>query len=588
MNITPNTEVRLLSNVPLTNDYQHQMSFDSVADQSTFFLGKTSYTSTECTYQRDTQAIRYPKGRDSLYACNYVMYRNTDFSNRWFYGFITKLEYVNPNTTHVYFELDVFQTWQFDFWFKSSFVEREHCNRWNSDGTPVVNTVDEGLNYGTEYDNVTVTNYQPNNGFKFLVIVAKTPMHQGVTLNTITPTVLGTPTPLTVYLVPFKDNNTVPQVVATTGAGVLISKPTDVLTNLYSDTTAVNNIVSLYITDYTGIPVTVDSENTMTFSGSGGNEVLPAQIKDGSGNFFNCLYVKTVQQFVGLVHEVGDRYDGYNPVNESKLLMYPYTQLVLMDFKGNHAVYKNEYINNDKLNLIVKGGLGSSNKTSYGVQYYNAVSESQLNAMSDETALINNEANDIPIIHDLLSAYIQGNKNTIANEKNSIKFNGAMDMLSSGINGVMGAAMMGPMGAAGGIVEAGRSGGNTILQMQAINAKMQDINSVPPNISKQGSNTSYTIGNGYDGLYIVKKQIKPEYIRKLESFFKMYGYKLNEMKIPNYKTREHYNYLKTIGSVLFGNVPREDLDTLEKIFDNGITIWHGDWVCDYTLANGEV
>jgi hypothetical protein len=466
----------------------------------------------------------------------------------------------------------------FDLQWKESFVEREHRTRWNADGTPVLNTVDEGLNYGTEYDNVQVSQYTPYDGYKWLVIVAKNPMHQGMIANTVTPTVLGTPTPLSVYLVPFKDNNTVPNVVDTTGNGVVLSKPTDVLTNLYSDTTAVNNIVSIYITDYTGIPLTYDTD-LFTFSAAGGNAILPAQIKDGSGsNFFNCLYVKTVNQFIPATHDMGDKYDGYHTVTESKLLMHPYTQLVLMDFKGNHATFKNEYIQNVNLTLLSKGGLGVSNKNSYGIKNYNYVVDSNGDAMSDETALMNNEANDIPIITDLLSAYIQGNKNTLQNQKDSIFFHSYMGILGGFASGNPAAAVYGSV----------EGVGNTMLQIQGINAKLKDISNVPPNIAKMGSNTSYTLGNGYDGVYVIKKQIKSEYIKKLTDFFKLFGYKVNELKLPNLHTRQSFNFIKTIGANITGNVPNENLSTLKDIFDKGITLWHTDDVLNYSLANDEL
>jgi hypothetical protein len=104
MSVIPNTEVRLLSNVPLNMTYEHQLTFDSDVDQSLYFKNKSIFTFTDFTYQRESQAIRVPQGYDSLYNCNYLMYRNNDFGGKWFYGFITKREYVNPNMTLIHFE----------------------------------------------------------------------------------------------------------------------------------------------------------------------------------------------------------------------------------------------------------------------------------------------------------------------------------------------------------------------------------------------------------------------------------------------------------------------------------------------------
>lgn len=62
---------------------------------------------------------------DDLIGYNYVMYQNTHYSNKWFYAFILKMEYVNDNMTRIVITTDPFQTWQFDITFMQSFVERE-------------------------------------------------------------------------------------------------------------------------------------------------------------------------------------------------------------------------------------------------------------------------------------------------------------------------------------------------------------------------------------------------------------------------------------------------------------------------------
>jgi hypothetical protein len=142
MSVIPNTEVRLLNGVPLNKDYQHTMDFTSAAEQASYFLGRVSHTYTNFTYQRDSGTIRIPESYDNLYNCNYLMYRNNSFGTKWFYAFITHREYINPNMTEIHFEIDVFQTWQFDMVWTPSFVEREHCQRLDSNGLPITYTLD--------------------------------------------------------------------------------------------------------------------------------------------------------------------------------------------------------------------------------------------------------------------------------------------------------------------------------------------------------------------------------------------------------------------------------------------------------------
>lgn len=40
--------------------------------------------------------------------------------------------------------------------------------------------------------------------------------------------------------------------------------------------------------------------------------------------------------------------------------------------------------------------------------------------------------------------------------------------------------------------------------------------------------------------------IKQEYARVIDNFFNMYGYKVNDVKIPNITGRLNWNYVKTV------------------------------------------
>lgn len=74
------------------------------------------------------------------------------------------MEYVNDTMTHVYIETDVFQTWQFDFIYKRSFIEREHVN----DDTVGINTVPENLETG-EYITNSLDVYTGLENYGFMV-----------------------------------------------------------------------------------------------------------------------------------------------------------------------------------------------------------------------------------------------------------------------------------------------------------------------------------------------------------------------------------------------------------------------------------
>lgn len=126
MYIAPNTTIKMLKDVPLDNTYRNTIYFAYVANQTSFFSGKTKYTFAAQSYQRVQKGtLRIGRKADDLYDCNYLMFQNTAYGNKWFYAFVTGVEYVNNETSEVSFEIDVMQTWHFDYDVKMSFVERE-------------------------------------------------------------------------------------------------------------------------------------------------------------------------------------------------------------------------------------------------------------------------------------------------------------------------------------------------------------------------------------------------------------------------------------------------------------------------------
>ena len=74
------------------------------------------------------------------------MYQNDNYSDKWFYAYITGMEYINDNMTRISIATDVFQTWQFDLIYKASYVEREMIDV--SSDVPGANLNPENLESG--------------------------------------------------------------------------------------------------------------------------------------------------------------------------------------------------------------------------------------------------------------------------------------------------------------------------------------------------------------------------------------------------------------------------------------------------------
>lgn len=145
MFIEPNTVIRILRNCPLDTTYEHTIYFTSESGQVSYFQGLTKYTLTQQSYQRVKRGyMRVAIQAESLYDCNYLMFQNSSFGNKWFYAFIKSVEYVNNVTSEIEFEIDVMQTWFFNYTLGMCFVEREHAMNDNIGA----NTVPENLEFG--------------------------------------------------------------------------------------------------------------------------------------------------------------------------------------------------------------------------------------------------------------------------------------------------------------------------------------------------------------------------------------------------------------------------------------------------------
>lgn len=127
MYIEPNSKIIFLQNCPLDNTYQHTLYFENSNKQYEYFYKLKKHTLSQQMYQRVNKGMcRVQFKAEDLYNCNYMMFQNTSFGEKWFYAFVTKVEYISNIVSEVSFELDVMQTWFFDYTLKESFVEREH------------------------------------------------------------------------------------------------------------------------------------------------------------------------------------------------------------------------------------------------------------------------------------------------------------------------------------------------------------------------------------------------------------------------------------------------------------------------------
>ena len=143
MTVSPQGSIHLCK-TPLENDYKNQLTFSSAANQISYFNSTIQKTYSNYTYIKKDNKVKVGENIDALIGCNYLFYVNTGFTSKYYFCFITNMEYINENCTLITFETDCFQTWMFQINYHPCFVEREHVNN----DTIGLHTVPENIETG--------------------------------------------------------------------------------------------------------------------------------------------------------------------------------------------------------------------------------------------------------------------------------------------------------------------------------------------------------------------------------------------------------------------------------------------------------
>ena len=280
-----------LLDVPLENDYKNTLYFTNASSQQSYFQNNIVFSFTDFSYQRKDHFIRVPKQYDEVYKCNYVMYQNSAYSNKWFYAFITDIKYIDDGRTDIYIETDVIQTWLFDYNVKSSFVEREHV----SDDTIGIHTVPEGLETGEYIINSHGTD--SSNGDLTCVCA-----------STLSPGELA-------YFGPGKYN------------GI----PSGVSYYRFDNIRGEVNTLESYLSNL------ADSGKSEAVTGL---FLAPKWLAGGTSGPINIANSSTPSSFAMGIPKL-TTLDSYQPHN-NKLLTYPYVYINMSNGQGNNAIYHQE------------------------------------------------------------------------------------------------------------------------------------------------------------------------------------------------------------------------------------------------------
>lgn len=536
---TPQSTIYVCSGVRLDSRYDHSIYFGSKSAQEEYFAGKVVRTFSAYSYLRKSWPLEVQASMEDAKTWSYLFFRNG--TGKTYYYFINNVEYKNNGSIVLSLELDVIQTYLFDFDLLDCFIERQHTT---TDGIGE-HTVDEGLDVGE----LTCKGWNAIDPGALAIMVMCTTNPNATTEEQAVPAL------------PYMYNRVF--------SGVKIwaidasrwsswGSQLDVLDSIGQT----DSIQAMWM--YPKQLIKLGGESAWT----GGALALPVE---SARSQEDSSLVYSFNKATGDV-------DGYTPKNK-KLLTYPYNFAYCTNNEGTSAVYRYERFEGDEMNFVLSGSLTPGGGVHMTPMNYNGIQYNYhegMNINSYPTCAWDSD------IYKLWLAQNQGQLATSAVTA-GLKIVGgiASAVVGAGVTATGVGAVVGAGGVAGGVATA-VSGAQQIMGMLAQN---HDKDIVPPQ-AKGSFSSSVNITNNMQAFTFYHKSVTAERARILDDFFTMYGYCLNRVQKPNIHARKAYTYIKTVGCKILGRMCTEDIVKIESIFDKGLTFWvNGDKVADYSQDN---
>lgn len=527
--ISPNTTVMFIKNCPIESSYQNTLWFENATAQYNYFSGLANSTKNNYTYQRkERNVIRVAGDVSSLYNINYLMFNNRNYENKWYYAFVISVEYVNNETVDIRYEIDLIQTWLFDFTLRECFVEREHSE---SD-----NLGEHILPEPVELGEVVFDNYTK--------------------------------------ILPSLDTLAVIVAVVDTGEE---ASDGNVYDGVYSgvtyhafsatDVTGINTLVERYRQSPDSIvamymcPMIVATE-----------EVIP------SGGIVITTTTSGWQHETQMDAIPDDAdFDGYIPKNK-KLLSYPYYFLHIDNGSSQSLALRFEFFSGGIPRVQFDSNKSTPVKITLRPNYYKGLGN---NTLHTEVLTLENypqcswniDSYKVWLSQNIVPLFIKSGSSIM--QMATGLGTSILSGLSGNISGVLSGGAQGLQGAGG-------------VQNNVAGFMLDKYtHSIAADICKGNiNNGNVNVSHGYQNFYWAYAHIKGEYAKAIDDFFTMFGYSTKRVKVPNRTARPKWNYVKTVGCVINGSIPAEDERAICAIHDNGITYWkNGSEVGNYSLDN---
>lgn len=527
ISVTPQGQIYLCK-TPLVSDYKHQLTFSNLQAQLSYFNSKIEKTFDNYTYIKHDNMIKVGENIDNIINCNYLFYKNTGFTNKYYFCFITNMEYINENCTAIYFTTDVFQTWQFDINYHPCFVEREHVN----DDTIGLHTVEENLNVGEviEESETTDVSYTNEYGYWIGIYSGYTPTdnqssggknYDGVSvLNNVY-------SGLDLFLFKITSRADIFNII------LFISRT--------NDDGKISDINNMFI-----IPSACINESRIT------QHTFPYDL--GSGITLTCTYYTIPPNNDDVVFNpttfnttITKRHSftGFTPKN-NKCFVYPYNYLYVSNNQGSDNIFKYEdfsgsscvFENQLAVSIGISGRIVPKNYKGKLYDYDESITLGKYPTCGWSGDAFTNwlTANAVNIPSQIVGNVI-----------------GSVTQIATG-------------NVIGGLTNIAGTIASTIGEFYRA--------SLLPNIKGGQAQGDISFSANSMGFIFREMRAKTEFLQVIDNYFSMFGYKVNILKTPNIIGRNNWNYVKTTNANFVGNIPQSDILQINNMFNNGVTFWH--------------
>ena len=105
-------------------------------------------------------------------------------------------------------------------------------------------------------------------------------------------------------------------------------------------------------------------------------------------------------------------------------------------------------------------------------------------------------------------------------------------------------------------------------------AQVHQMSFTPPQAKGNLNAGDVITASATNTFFFYGMSIKDEYLKIIDKYFDMFGYKCHLVKQPNSNHRSRYWYTKTIDvNIKSSTVPLDDLNKIKECYNNGVTFW---------------